>query len=101
MRNDYFATTRIMKDAFQKCGKTPELLLNTGGILRSIKMCRENRANTVIIDSVADQFGEGGLRTIPFKEELRWPLYMITKKHANRSKAVDTFIEYAKDTLNL
>lgn len=101
MRNDYFATTRIMKEAFQRCGKSPELLLNTGGILRSIKICRENRANTVIIDSVADMFSEDGLRTIPFDEDLKWPLYMITKKDASHTKAVDTFIEYAMDALNL
>ena len=101
LRNENFTTTRILEYEFERCGKKAEVILNTGGILRSIKMVRESIANTVIIDSVAEQFGENAIRTIPFEEELKWPLYMIMKKDRNQSKAVDTFANYVKKTMIL
>ena len=94
MRNNNFATTRIMTREFENCGKVPEVILNTGGILRSIKMCRENRANTVIIDSVAEQFGHGEIKTIPFKEDIIWPLYLITGKYETLPDSVRLFINF-------
>ena len=54
-------------------------------------------ANTVIIDSVAAQIESDELRTIPFTEELKWPLYIITKKGRDCSKAVDRFISSIKE----
>ena len=101
LRNKNFTTTRIMRREFEKCGRTPEIILNTGGILRSIKMCREDRANTVILDSVAEQFGEDLLRTVPFREDLRWPLYMITRKDAPKSRAVADFTAFVRKRLSL
>ena len=79
---------------FEKCGADPEIILNTGGILRSLKLRKDGKANTVIIDSVAAQFDNDGLRTIPFEEDVKWPLYLITKKDRSRSKAVDSFISF-------
>ena len=99
LRNDNFATTRIMKQEFEKCGAKPEIILNTGGILRSIKMVRDGNANTVIIDSVADQFGESGLQMIPFEENITWPLYMITKKEEGREKAVEAFTRFIRKNI--
>ena len=80
LRNRNFATTRIMMHEFEKCGADPEIIMNTGGILRSLKLRKDGMANTVIIDSVAAQLESDELRTIPFTEELKWPLYIITKK---------------------
>ena len=97
LRNRNFAITRIMDLEFKKCGVEPEIILNTGGILRSIKLCRDNIANTVIIDSVADQLESDGLRTIPFREDIEWPMYMITKKSAVRGKAIDSFVSFIKE----
>jgi DNA-binding transcriptional LysR family regulator len=94
LRNRNFATTRIMMHEFEKCGADPEIILNTGGILRSLKLRKDGKANTVIIDSVAAQFDNDGLRTIPFEEDVKWPLYLITKKDRSRSKAVDSFISF-------
>ncbi len=99
LRNDNFTTTKIMKKAFERCGKSPDIILNTGGIMRSVKMCRENRANTVILDSVAEQFGNNELKTIPFSEDLRWPMYMFTKNDVVPCKVLNSFIEFVKDTL--
>ena len=97
LRNKNFATTRLMMGEFEKCGADPEIILNTGGILRSLKLRKDGKANTVIIDSVAAQLENDELRTIPFEEEIRWPMYMITKKGRNRSKAVDSFISFIAD----
>ena len=55
LRNRNFATTRIMMQEFEKYGADPEIMLNTGGILRSLKLRKDGMANTVIIDSVAAQ----------------------------------------------
>ena len=38
LRNRNFATTRIMMNEFEKCGAEPEIIMNTGGILRSLKL---------------------------------------------------------------
>jgi DNA-binding transcriptional LysR family regulator len=95
LRNKNFATTRILMDEFRKCGKKPEIILNTGGIIRSIKLSRDNKANTVILDSVAAQFDN--LHTIPFTENLRWPMYMIMKKGTHHSKAADAFISFMNE----
>ena len=97
LRNRNFATTRIMMHEFEKYGADPEIMLNTGGILRSLKLRKDGMANTVIIDSVAAQIESDELRTIPFTEELKWPLYIITKKGRDRSKAVDRFISFIKE----
>ena len=97
LRNRNFATTRIMMNEFEKCGVEPEIMLNTGGILRSLKLRKDSMANTVIIDSVAAQIESDEMRTIPFTEELKWPLYIITKKGRGRSKAVDRFISFVKE----
>ena len=97
LRNRNFATTRIMMHEFEKCGADPEIIMNTGGILRSLKLRKDGMANTVIIDSVAAQLESDELRTIPFTEELKWPLYIITKKGRSRSKAVDRFISFIKE----
>ena len=97
LRNRNFATTRIMMHEFEKYGAEPEIMLNTGGILRSLKLRKDGMANTVIIDSVAVQLESDELRTIPFTEELKWPLYIITKKGRSRSKAVDRFISFIKE----
>ena len=97
LRNRNFATTRIMMNEFEKCGAEPEIILNTGGILRSLKLRKDGMANTVIIDSVAAQIESDELRTIPFTEELKWPLYIITKKGRDCSKAVDRFISFIKE----
>ena len=97
LRNRNFATTRIMMHEFEKCGADPEIIMNTGGILRSLKLRKDGMANTVIIDSVAAQLESDELRTIPFTEELKWPLYIITKKGRGRSKAVDRFISFIKE----
>ena len=94
LRNRNFATTRIMMHEFEKYGAEPEIIMNTGGILRSLKLRKDGMANTVIIDSVAAQIESDELRTIPFTEELKWPLYIITKKGRGRSKAVDRFISF-------
>ena len=99
MRNSDFATTRILSEEFEKAGKKPEVILNTGGIMRSVKLCRDNMANTVIIDSVAEQFGKDEIRTIPFKEDLGWPLYMILKKGETPAAAVSMFAEYMIDKM--
>ena len=97
LRNRNFATTRIMMHEFEKCGADPEIIMNTGGILRSLKLRKDGMANTVIIDSVAAQLESDELRTIPFTEEVKWPLYIITKKGRSRSKAVDRFISFIKE----
>jgi DNA-binding transcriptional LysR family regulator len=97
LRNRNFATTRIMMNEFEKCGAEPEIIMNTGGILRSLKLRKDGMANTVIIDSVAAQIESDELRTIPFTEELKWPLYIITKKGKDCSKAVDRFISFIKE----
>ena len=94
LRNRNFATTRIMMHEFEKYGAEPEIIMNTGGILRSLKLRKDGMANTVIIDSVAEQLESDELRTIPFAEELKWPLYIITKRGNERSKAVDRFISF-------
>ncbi len=94
LRNRNFATTRIMINEFEKCGAEPEILMNTGGILRSLKLRKDGMANTVIIDNVAAQLESDELRTIPFTEKLKWPLYIITKKGRAHSKAVDRFISF-------
>ena len=94
LRNRNFATTRIMMNEFEKCGAEPEIIMNTGGILRSLKLRKDGMANTVIIDNVAAQLESDELRTIPFTEELIWPLYIITQKGRARSKAVDRFISF-------
>jgi DNA-binding transcriptional LysR family regulator len=94
LRNRNFATTRIMMNEFEKCGAEPEIIMNTGGILRSLKLRKDGMANTVIIDNVAAQLESDELRTIPFTEELKWPLYIITQKGRARSKAVDRFISF-------
>ena len=97
LRNRNFATSRIMMHEFEKYGADPEIMLNTGGILRSLKLRKDGMANTVIIDSVAAQIESDELRTIPFTEELKWPLYIITKKGRDCSKAVDRFISFIKE----
>ena len=97
LRNRNFATTRIMMHEFEKCGADPEIIMNTGGILRILKLRKDGMANTVIIDSVAAQIESDEMRTIPFTEELKWPLYIITKKGRGRSKAVDRFISFIKE----
>lgn len=97
LRNRNFATTRIMMHEFEKYGADPEIMLNTGGILRSLKLRKDGMANTVIIDSVAAQIESDEMRTIPFTEELKWPLYIITRKGRGRSKAVDRFISFIKE----
>lgn len=97
LRNRNFATSRIMMHEFEKYGANPEIMLNTGGILRSLKLRKDGMANTVIIDSVAAQIESDELRTIPFTEELKWPLYIITKKGRDCSKAVDRFISFIKE----
>jgi DNA-binding transcriptional LysR family regulator len=94
LRNRNFATTRIMMNEFEKCGAEPEIIMNTGGILRSLKLRKDGMANTVIIDNVAAQLESDELRTIPFTEELKWPLYIITKKGRACSKAVERFISF-------
>ena len=47
--------------------------------------------------SVAAQLESDELQTVPFTEELKWPLYIITKKGRSRSKAVDRFISFIKE----
>ena len=94
LRNENFATTRIMRREFDKAGVEPEIILNTGGILRSLKLRKDGKANTVIIDSVAAQLESDELRTIPFEEDVKWPMYMILKKGENRSKAIETFVAF-------
>ena len=64
LRNRNFATTRIMMNEFEKCGAEPEIIMNTGGILRSLKLRKDGMANTVIIDNVAAQLESDELRTI-------------------------------------
>ena len=71
LRNRNFATTRIMMQEFEKYGADPEIMLNTGGILRSLKLRKDGMANTVIIDSVAAQIESDELRTIPFTMRMR------------------------------
>ena len=94
LRNANFATTRIMNEEFEKHGVKPEIFMNTGGILRSIKLCRDGIANTVILDSVATQLDKSDLHIIPFEESIKWPLYMIMKKDRKRSRPIDDFKEF-------
>ena len=99
LRKDNFATTRMMKKEFEAHGKEPNVILNTGGILRSLRMVRDNRANTVILDNVAEQFGSSDFQAIHFMEDLKWPLYMIMKEGVQQSKAVDKFVKYIRENL--
>lgn len=94
LRNDNFATTRMLMQEFEKYGKTPSVLLRTGGIIRSLAFCSENKGNTIILDFLAHNFRYNNLRAIPFEEDLIWPLYMITKKGWPLSKAAWDFIDY-------
>lgn len=94
LRNRNFATTRIMMREFEKCEAVPNIILNTGGILRSLKLRKDGNANTVIIDSVAAQLENDEMRIIPFEEKLKWPMYLITRKNRGCSKAVDSFISF-------
>ena len=93
LRNDNFATTRIIMREFEKNGKTPSVLLRTGGIIRSLVFCTEHRANTLILDFLTEDFKYDNLRAVPFKEDLKWPLYMITRKGRPLGRAALTFID--------
>ena len=95
LRGEDFASTRIMQREFRRCGRAPEIVLRTGGILRSLKFSEEGSANTIIIDTVADQITRDSLRFIPFEEKIEWPLYMITSRRAQPSRAVEAYTEYA------
>ena len=94
LRNDNFATTHIILDEWEKRGATPSVLMRTGGILRSLVLCAEQRVNTIILEHVMKEFNYQNLRAIPFKEDLKWPLYMITRKGRTRSKGVQDYIDY-------
>ena len=96
LRDEKFATTRILMKEFSDRGSTPSVLLRTGGIVRSMVLCTERKANTVILDFLADDFKYNNIRVIPFEEDLRWPLYMITRKGRELSPAARVFVEHLR-----
>ena len=94
LRNDQFATTAIMMREFDKHGVRPSMLMRTGGIVRSMIFCSEHKANTVILESLENDFTYDNVRVIPFREDLTWCLYMITKKGRPLSRAAWDYINY-------
>ena len=96
LREANFATTRIIKREFEKCGRSPQIILSTGGIMRSLKFAAEGSANTIIINTVAAQVYKDTLRFISFDEKLEWPLYMITSRRVKPSRAMEAYMEYAR-----
>ena len=62
--------------------------------MKSMVFCTEQKANTIILERVDREFSYDNLHVIPFKEDLKWPLYMITRKGRTRSKGVQDYIDY-------
>ncbi len=97
LREDNFATTRILMREFDKYGRTPSVLMRTGGIMRSMVFCTEQKANTIILERVDREFSYDNLHVIPFKEDLKWPLYMITRKGRPLSRAARAYIDFINE----
>ncbi len=96
LRNDQFATTTIVMRELQKRGLNPSVLMRTGGIVRSMIFCSEHKANTVILETLEEDFRYDNVHIIPFRENLTWPLYMITKKDRPLSRAARDYINYIR-----
>lgn len=97
LRDNSFATTRLIVSEFENRGIDPNILFNTGGIIRSLKFCHNNVANTIILEHLAGDFNYDDLHMIPFEEDLKWNLYMITSKERDPSLAVNMFISYIEN----
>lgn len=94
LRDESFATTKLMLNEFEQRGVHPNILFNTGGIIRSLKFCRNHEANTIILEHLAGDFTYDEIRMIPFEEELKWSLYMIAPRDREPSLAVSLFMSY-------
>ena len=97
LREDSFATTRLMLEEFRRRDLHPDMLFNTGGIIRSLRFCRTQKANTIILEHLAHDFAYDDLRMIPFREDFKWNLYMITAKDREPSPAVSLFMSYVQN----
>ena len=83
-----------MTEELQKRGLTPDIPFQTGGIVRSMVLCAEQKANTLILDTLVNDFRYDNVRMIPIEEDLKWPLYMITRRGRPLSRAARAFIDH-------
>lgn len=84
----------------KKCnqhGFEPNILFNTSGFGLCHKLCAEKKGLSLTLKSNFSDMLSLGLKLIPFDEEFKWQIYMITKKNKNTGDTVEAF---KKHTLN-
>lgn len=73
-----------LHDTFtEKCrthGFEPQILFNTSGFMLCHKLCAQGKGVSLTLQSNSNDMIGSGLKLIPFDEEFKWQIYMITKK---------------------
>lgn len=82
----------------QKCrqhGFEPDIVFNTSGFVLCHKLCAQGKGLSLTLESNFFDMSTTGLKFLPFDEEFKWQIYMITKKNRDRGKNVDELMKHA------
>lgn len=89
---------KLHKNFIHKCEKhgfLPNIVFNTSGFMLCHKLCAQGKGLSLTLQSNYSDMVVSSLKLIPFDEDFKWQIYMITKKDKNNVKAVQTLMEHA------
>lgn len=80
-----------------KCRKydfDPNILFNTSGYSLCHKLCAQGKGSSITLRSNCKDMINDGLCAIPFKDQLLWSVYLISKKNSVQNDNVDLLKDY-------
>lgn len=80
----------------RRYGFQPNIIFQTSGYSLCHKLCKQGRGISLTLEKNCKHMLDDELVSVPFDEEFKWRIYVITKKGKQIETYVNRFVEYTK-----
>lgn len=91
---------KIHTSFIEKCKKhgfVPNIVFSTSGYSLCHKLCAEGKGISLTLKRNIAEMKNNDLIAIPFDEDFKWLIYMITKKKGHREDSLKKLIDFSKN----
>lgn len=94
IESNMFKMHSLFVNQCRKYDFEPNILFNTSGYSLCHKLCAQGKGSSITLRSNCKDMINDGLCAIPFKDQLIWSVYLITKKNSVQNNNVDLLKDY-------
>lgn len=95
IESNMFKLNSMFINRCKKHGFEPDILFGTSGYSLCHKLCSEGRGLSLTLKNNYCDMKNTGLITIPFDEDFKWQIYIITKKGKERGNGIKKLIDFS------